>query len=215
MKTHIELAKLFQSIDDWQTIGTDTQFKIIDEEDETIIVFSPSNSKADWKINFAYPKKPYKRMKVPFYAHGGFLDEWKTINDYFLLFVHKRMTEENAYKPITIVGWSYGGAIATLCHEDFWYNFPYKRNHLRLVTFGSPRVIGSKYFKEVAERWEYAVLYANGSDIVTTLPPAWLGFKHVNEPFHIGKKKAFLGYLHPKKFHHIDAYVSSLEEIHD
>ena len=74
-KTDTDLAKLFLTIDDWSTIGTDTQYRIIEEANETIIIFSQSNSKADWKINFSFPKKPYKRMPVPFYVHGGFLKE--------------------------------------------------------------------------------------------------------------------------------------------
>lgn len=112
MKNDIELANMFNTLSYWDTIGTDTQYRVLEEHDEVIIIFKESNSKADWRINFNFPKKPYKRMPVPFYVHGGFLKEWKKINDYFL----KRVERIN--KPITIVGWSYGGALATLCYED-------------------------------------------------------------------------------------------------
>jgi len=57
MKTHLELAKLFKEIDQWDTIGTDTQYRILEYPDEVVIIFCPSNSKADWKINFSFPKK--------------------------------------------------------------------------------------------------------------------------------------------------------------
>jgi predicted lipase len=207
MKTHLELAKLFKTIPNWDTIGTDTQYKVLDYPDEVVIIFCPSNSMADWRINFAFPKKPYKRMKKPFYVHGGFLKEWKKINDHFLKVAA-------AYdKPITVCGWSYGGAMATLCYEDLWFNYPQKRDIIRLVTFGSPRVIGAYNFKKVQVRWHGAVLYANGSDIVTEVPPFFFGFRHVTKTKHIGDKKTLFGYFKPKKYHHIDGYIESLKEV--
>jgi hypothetical protein len=60
MKTHLELAQLFNTIPNWDTIGTDTQYKVLEYPDEVVIIFYPSNSKADWKINFSFPKKPYR-----------------------------------------------------------------------------------------------------------------------------------------------------------
>ena len=207
MNTHLELAMLFNEIEDWDTIGTDTQYKILEYPDEVVIIFCPSNSKADWKINFSFPKKPYKRMPTPFYVHGGFLGEWKKINDYFLK-VSKRYN-----KPLTITGWSYGGAMATLCYEDIWFNNPFKRGQMRLITFGSPRVIGACNFKRIAHRWAGAKLYVNGSDIVTAVPPFLFGFKHIAEPKHIGDKKTLFGYFKPKKYHHIDGYIDSLGDV--
>jgi hypothetical protein len=144
MRTHLELAQLFNTISNWDTIGTDTQYKILDFPDEVVIIFCPSNSKADWRINFSFPKKPYKRMATPFYVHGGFLKEWKGIHDHFLKFAR------TCNKPITITGWSYGGAMATLCYEDIWFNQVFKRCKMKLITFGSPRVIGAYNFKGIS-----------------------------------------------------------------
>jgi len=205
MKTHIELAKLFKEIPNWDTIGTDTQYKILEYPDEVIIIFCPSNSKADWKINFSFPKKPYKRMPTPFYVHGGFLEEWKKINDFFL------NAAAEFTKPITLTGWSYGGAMATLCYEDFWFNFFHARANMRLITFGAPRVIGAKNFKSIENRFDGAVLYANGSDVVTCVPPVVLGFRHVRKLTRIGDKLGMVGLFKPKKYHHIDGYIENLE----
>lgn len=207
MKTGLELAKLFNTISNWDTIGTDTQYKVLDYPDEVIIIFCPSNSKADWKINFSFPKKPYKRMATPFYVHGGFLKEWKGIHDHFLKFAR------TCNKPITITGWSYGGAMATLCYEDIWFNQVFKRGLMRLITFGSPRVIGAYNFKRISNRWMGAKLYVNGSDIVTTVPPFFFGFRHVAKTKHIGDKKTLFGYFKPKKYHHIDGYIESLGDV--
>ena len=139
--------------------------------------------------------------------HGGFLEEWKKINDHFL-------KEAAAYnKPITVCGWSYGGAMATLCYEDIWFNQVFKIGLIRLVTFGSPRVIGAYNFKKVRVRWQGATLYANGSDIVTEVPPFFFGFRHVTKTKHIGDKKTLFGYFKPKKYHHIDGYIESLGDV--
>lgn len=205
MRIEKELAQLFHSLDYWDTIGTDTQYRILEEHDEVIIIFKESNSKADWKINLSFPKRPYKRMPTPFYVHGGFLKEWKKINDYFL----KRVERIN--KPITIVGWSYGGALATLCYEDIWFNNPFQRGSMRLITFGSPRVVGALNFRKVAHRWIGARLYSNGSDLVTSLPPAFFGFRHVTRLRYIGDKKTLLGIFKSGKYHDIAGYIKSLE----
>lgn len=207
MKTYIELAMLFNDIDDWDTIGTDTQYRVLQYPDEIVLIFAPSNSKADWRINFAFPKKPYKRMTTPFFVHGGFLREWKLIHDFFLA----KASEWN--KPISIAGWSYGGAMATLCYEDIWYNHPFRRGLLRLVTFGSPRVIGAYNFKNISHRWIGAKLFVNGSDIVTTVPPFIFGFRHVAKTKHIGEGRTLFGYFNPKKYHHIDGYIESLGDV--
>jgi predicted lipase len=206
MKTHHELAKLFKELDQWGTIGTDTQYKIIHYPDEVVIVFAPSNSQSDWKINFSFPKKPYKRMPTPFYVHGGFLSEWKKINDFFL------KAAADFDKPITLTGWSYGGAMATLCYEDIWFNFPQKRKHLKLVTFGSPRVVGFKNFRNISNRFTGATLYANGSDIVTCVPPVLFGFRHITKLTRIGDRFNIFDLFRPKKYHHIVGYVESLEK---
>lgn len=207
MKTGLELAKLFKSITLWNTVGTDTQYKIIHYDDEIVIVFAPSNSNDDWKINFSFPKKPYKRMPIPFYVHGGFLREWKKINDGFLQAV------DGFSLPITVMGWSYGGAMATLCYEDIWFNFPHKRDTIRLVTFGSPRVIGFKNFRQIAKRFAGVTLYANGSDIVTCVPPVLFGFRHVSKLTRIGDRFNIIGLFKPNKYHHIDGYIDSLGDV--
>ena len=61
--------------------GKDTQYCIVETEDETVILFLGSNSKRDWLTN-DFPKKPKNitRMEVPFTVHRGYLKEWKMID---------------------------------------------------------------------------------------------------------------------------------------
>jgi predicted lipase len=178
----MDYTRLFDT-QNWQTIGDDTQYQIIDNTDEFIIIFCGSNSSQDWKNNFNFTKQPYKNMNIPFKVHRGFLKVWKLINDFFLDEV------KDVTKPITIVGHSYGGAIATLCMEDIWFHYPEKRDTLKLITFGSPRTIGWKNYKKVKNRWENSIIYCNQLDLVSNVPPFLLGYHHVKKRTFINKEK--------------------------
>jgi len=211
MKTDKEYAELLLS-GDWATAGTDTQYKIIEEDDETIIVFAESNSKMDWKINFNFPKKAYKKEKQSMYVHRGFLKEWKLIRDILLNYVEGAFYI-GSVKKITVVGWSYGGAMATLCMEDLFYSFPTLRSSLELITFGSPRLIGCWNFKKVKHVWENTTRYHNGSDIVACVPFLFMGFRHIKKEVHIGKKKCLFRFFNPHKNHDIVCYIDSLNKL--
>lgn len=189
MRKHYELASIFLEDANWETIGDDTQFRIIESEDEYIIAFRGSNSQADWKNNFNFPKTPYKNMHTKFYVHRGFLKVWKLVNDYFLDLV------KDVDKPITIVGHSYGGAVATLCMEDLYFNYPNKRSTLRLVAFGSPRLIGFFNFKKIKERWENSTCYTNPFDLVSKVPFIFMGFRHVKKLEKLNPKKGIIQWL--------------------
>lgn len=188
------------------TVGDDTQYRIIETRKEFIIGFYGSNSKNDWINNFNFFKRPYKDMPIPFHVHRGFLRAWKLIDDHFIELV------KNVNKPITIVGHSYGGAIATLCMEDLWFNYPKKRDTLKLVTFGSPRVIGWYNYHKIKERWNNSSLYENRLDLVTHVPFAFMGFRHVKKITKIGRDKPFLQKLQIIKNHMIPGYSRALRD---
>jgi triacylglycerol lipase len=169
----------------WKTIGDDTQYRIVETDYEFIIVFQGSNSKADWKNNFKFRKKPYKNMPVPYSVHRGFLHVWKLINDYFLNLVRE------IEKPIVIVGHSYGGAIATLCMEDIWFKFPDKREKLTLVTYGSPRILSWRNHSKIKERWENSYIYENKIDLVSHIPFFLMGYVHVKKKIKLKNENKF------------------------
>lgn len=205
----VEYAKLLKETDDWETLGSDTQCKIVEKEGETIIVFAESNSKIDWKINFNFPKKAYKKEKQSMFVHRGFLGEWKKIKDYFVNYLEEKFYYGESVGKITIVGWSYGGAMATLCMEELKYSFPLLKDNMRLITFGSPRVIGFYNFNKNKHIWENCSRYTNSSDLVTCIPFVVMLFRHVKKETHIGKRKCLFGYLRVRKNHHIDGYIEN------
>ena len=77
-------------------------------------------------------------------------------------------------RTLWFAGHSLGGAMATICAGRCMLS-QIQSNPAGLYTYGSPRV-GTKryinYFEIPHERW------VNNNDIVTRVPPAWLGFRH-------------------------------------
>lgn len=143
--------------------------------------FQQSNSKIDWKNNFDFPVKPYKDMGVKWYCHRGFLRVWKSIEPYI-----NEVLQDQSLEKVYIVGYSHGGAIATLCHEYVWFNRPDLREIIQGYVFGSPRVLwGFRIKPELKERWKNLHMIRNGTDIVTHLPPKVFGFKDVNKVYQL------------------------------
>jgi len=207
MKTDLELAKYFKDENvEWITRGEDTQYTFIKNGSENILIFAPSNSKIDWYNNLQFFKKPYKTMNVNFYVHTGFLKCWNLVKKDIIEVVKD-------FDNLTIVGWSYGGALATLCTEEIWYQFKHLRNKMHTVTFGAPRVFCRYNLDKIQERFSNMTLYKNGSDIVTCLPLEIMGYKHVKLLTRIGDKPKFLEYFKPMQYHHIDCYIKSLEDL--
>ena len=148
------------------------------------IYFECSNGKTDWKNNFDFPAKPYKRMgKTSWFAHRGFLKVWKSIEPH----IEKYIKDETVYSIYT-VGYSHGAALAVLCHEYIWYNRPDIRDYIEGYGFGCPRVFWGIKTSKIKERWNRFVVIRNIDDIVTHVPPSMFGFSHVGNIVEIGQK---------------------------
>lgn len=181
----------------------------IQRENGTVyIMFQWSSGKEDWKNNFDFPAVPYKDMKIKWRCHRGFLRVWKTIEPY----IEKEdfSNDDN----IVVVGYSHGAAIATLCHEYIYFNYPEKRKNLIGYGFGCPRCYhGFRVKKELKERWETFYPVRNINDIVTHVPPILFGFVHTNKVVTIGKKGVLNrhGNIKCVDAHYIDNYILSME----
>ena len=159
------------------------------------IYFEDSNGAEDWKSNLDFPIKAYKvNANSTWYAHRGFLNVWKEIQPK----IAPKILDKSV-KNITISGYSHGAAIAVLCHEYVYFNRPDLRNNLSGFGFGCPRVIWGKLSNEMKKRWENFTIVRNLDDIVTHLPPAFLGYVHVGKILEIGEKG---------KYSQIDAHIS-------
>lgn len=168
------------------------------------LYFESSNGLADWTHNFNFPAKPYKRMgKTVWFAHRGFLEVWKKIETH----IAHSITDPTV-KRIVVVGYSHGGAIATLCHEYAWFHRPDLRTTLEGYGFAAPRVFWGLPTKSIHARWANYEVIRNGSDIVTHLPPTLFGFTHVGNMIPIGTKTPF----QPINDHRPESILSALRK---
>ncbi len=182
--------------------GSYATYKI---NDTRYILFQHSNGKGDWKNNFDFPSKAYKGMDVPWKCHRGFLKVWKSVMPYV-----EAALEKSEYSSAVIVGYSHGAALSALCFEYVWYNYPEKRDALYGFSFGCPRIFfGNKNHTFLEERFAKFVNIINSGDIVTKIPPAFLGYKHLGKLIHIGNSRNVLSV----NAHKPDSYMNSLKSI--
>ncbi len=143
-----------------------------------------SNGGTDWKNNFDFPAKPYRRMgHTVWRAHRGFARVWKSVEPHL----------EKAIKDVTLdaivtVGYSHGAALAVFCHEYVWYHRPDLRERIEGYGFGCPRVLWGLSSPSLLLRWERFLVVRNLNDLVTHVPPVWLGYRHVGELLEIGEQ---------------------------
>lgn len=84
-------------------------------------------------------------------------------------------------KPLWFTGHSLGGAMATICAgRCFLSSIP--SNPTQLYTFGSPRVGNRRYVNHV--KLDY-YRWVNNNDVVTRVPPAWLGYRHTGQEMYL------------------------------
>lgn len=183
---------------EYKEVENDGTFALERDGDKLNIYFQGSASVGDWKNNFNFPAKPYRKMKNLWFCHRGFLKVWKSIEPYI---ANDILDQE--VKEINIVGYSHGAAVAQLCYEYVKFNRP--DVEVTGVGFGSPRVLWGFASKKVKARFKGFVVVRNGKDIVTHLPPAIFGFHHVCKVKKVGKSKGII------RDHMPENYIAGLE----
>lgn len=173
--------------------------------DTLYILFEWSDGAEDWKNNFDFPAKPYKRMRDKWFCHRGFLKVWKAMRDEIENRVAETLERNTDISNITIVGYSHGGAMALFATEDMTYLYGDKFN-VSGYGFGAPRVLWGYVPKAVRERISAFVTVRNVPDIVTHLPPKVFGYRDINIE-EIGEK----GKYKPIKAHYSSAYIEELK----
>ena len=108
-------------------------------------------------------------------VHGGFQKE---VNDLWMDIVKELEHNDQlkVRKDVYMTGHSLGAAMATIAATR------YKPDEL--FTFGSPRVGGPRFVKNV-KCPHYR--FMNNNDIVCRIPPAWLGFRHHGEMIYFNR----------------------------
>jgi predicted lipase len=171
----IKVRWLFDEINKpagYKKIG-DCSYKLIKSPDCVIVCFPGTGSLKNWFWNFTRLIIPYRQMPKTFFVHAGFFKLYKD--------VQKELKKEiDIFNPKRIIftGYSQGGAIATIAHEDYEF-MGYKPE---TITFASPRVFSWGVPKSRFQNL-YRI-YVKG-DIVSKLP--FFKMKHVGKNISIGK----------------------------
>lgn len=154
--------------------------------DTLLILFEPSDGSVDWRHNFTFFRKPYHDMEIPYYVHGGFLKCWRIVKDVVIAKLHERL-----WKHVVITGYSHGGALALLAHECAWFELPQLRNgRIITVAFEAPRIYGGfEVNDEIAGRWNNAYVIRTNKDLVTHMPPRFVGFCDVGQMLQINTQE--------------------------
>ena len=148
------------------------------------VYFQDSDGLTDWLRNLDFPAAAYRREgETVWYAHRGFLRVWDT-----LLPRLEPVIADTRVKRVTVAGYSHGAALAVFCHEHVWRSRPDLRGSLAGYGFGCPRVVWGALPKGISDAWQGFTVVRNLNDIVTRLPPAALGYRHVGRLLEIGEK---------------------------
>ena len=155
------------------------------------IAFRGTDSPKDWKSNFRFCQKtiPYGNAASSIRVHAGFLKAYKSprVREAILGLI------DGGVKRVRITGHSRGAALAVLCAVDINYHFP--ACCLEVLLFGCPRVGNAAFAKSFNKRIFTTYNVRNGGDIVTHVPPALFGYRHVGVPLHIGCRLPYLSAL--------------------
>ena len=108
-------------------------------------------------------------------VHSGFQQE---VNDLWMdiLAEIEHNQQLKVQKDIYMTGHSLGAAMATIAAT--------RHSPVELFTFGSPRVGGAKFIKNIKCPH---LRFMNNNDIVCRVPPSWLGFRHHGEMIYFGR----------------------------
>jgi hypothetical protein len=158
----------------WETTGLDIQYRVVKNGKHAWLYLQQTAGKSDWNLNFNFWVEPYKDMPAPWKAHRGFVKAWKSARDEIFQAVGNPDT-------LSISGYSHGGALAILAHEDFTFHGFSVDTH----AYGAPRVVWMPS-PAIKERFEGLGRITARGDIVATVPPALIGYRHVGSCVRFG-----------------------------
>jgi len=136
----------------------------------------------DTKINALYRLEPlFFADNTCFKGHRGMQMKYEGIYEE----VHRRVREFPGDR-ITIVGHSAGGMVGILAFFDLYHAYP--DHDIRAVTFAPPRVLNQKAADALQDAEHRIIRVVMGRDIIASIPPAFLGYRHVGRLIRMGER---------------------------
>ena len=178
--------------------GDEVDWKVEADNKERIVylLFQETRSKRDWQVNFNFPAKIYKKQTSCITVAQGWGNAYKSCNDEIMKSLIDMANIHPDYK-VLICGWSYGGAMAIIASEDFFYRTKRKAD---VITFGAPKALfGIKTYKYLKSCTNEVKQYAHINDVVPLVPP-FIGYFHLNK-ISIGKDFFLTKLFDPEKYH--------------
>ena len=146
------------------------------------LYFQCSNGARDWLNNLDFPVRAFACEDGKcLYAHRGFARVFEAV-----IPAVEEAASDSAVRAAVTVGYSHGAALVVLCHGYLWHNHPPLRGRLTGYGFGCPRVLWGRIPHR--EIWDSFTVIRNLNDIVTHVPPACWGYRHVGHTLQIGEK---------------------------
>jgi predicted lipase len=168
---------------------TDTQAFISYTEDKSVVISGQgTTSLRDWSIDFQVWKSKAKFLD-DVQVHTGFLKAYTSIKIPIHAELTKFVISGKEISRIICTGHSLFGAIATICALDcaLQYDLP-----VYCVTFGSPRVGGSKFVKLFNNSVDVSYRCVRHKDPISYTPLP-IRFKHVRGGIHFGNDPKNVG----------------------
>ncbi len=170
------------------------------------LLFEWSDGGEDWINNLDFPATPYRRMEQTWFCHRGFLRVWRALRDEVEPAVESMLHRRPWIREIVCIGYSHGAAMAVLACEDMTFLYG-KRLEVSGYGFGTPRVLWGPIPRAVKSRLSAFYATVCVPDLVTTVPPKWLGFRDVGIRVEIGAEKGYA----PVHAHYAQSYLDALD----
>jgi hypothetical protein len=183
-----EIQKTHKPKKDWKQYNNDVDVAMYQENDTFIINFKGTDSNLDWKMNFSFWWKPYKKMDKLFLLHYGFVKNYHIVRD----IIHREF-RRSGLKKVHIRGYSHGGSLGTICYADFMWHIEnkeeYKDVSLSGFVVGATRVSSVFGWKEFNRLSQGLIRLVNNNDLVTRVPFKTTLYKHVGTEHLIGSRR--------------------------
>jgi triacylglycerol lipase len=169
---------------------TGVQYSVRIQGDTIKIIFRGTDSLKDAITDIRFWRKtiPYGNYYSKIKVHHGYINAYKCED--VRSEIHSFITKD--IQKIKITGHSYGAALACLCAIDLQYNFPEK--DYEVVLFGCPRLGNAAFKKSYNKRIFKTVRVENGNDVISKIPFAWMGFRHIGTRLHVGSPRILFFY---------------------